>query len=93
MNVVRLLSFRLASVSLAMLLVLALVSGASASEAGFDGLFAYVGPGAGLGMLGSLLAVLAAVVIGLLGLVLYPFMLLRKKLRKRDPAKVASTEE
>lgn len=54
---------------------------------------AYVGPGAGLGMLGSLLAVLAAVVIGLLGLVLYPFMLLRKMLRKRSAAKVAATEE
>ncbi len=53
----------------------------------------YVGPGAGLGMLGSLLAVLAAVVIGLLGLVLYPFMLLRKMLRKRNAAKVAATEE
>ena len=45
-------------------------------------LVAYVGPGAGLGMLGSLLAVAIAVVVGLLGLVLYPLSLLRKVLRK-----------
>lgn len=44
-------------------------------------LVAYVGPGAGLGMLGSLLAVAIAVVVGLLGLVLYPLSLLRKVLR------------
>ena len=49
-------------------------------------LVAYVGPGAGLGMLGSLLAVAIAVVVGLLGLVLYPLSLLRRMLRKSSSA-------
>ncbi len=35
-------------------------------------LLGYVGPGAGLGFLGSLLAVVAVVAVGLLGLVIYP---------------------
>lgn len=34
--------------------------------------YAYMGPGAGLAFLGSLLALIAAVVVGLLGLVWYP---------------------
>jgi hypothetical protein len=38
-------------------------------------LLAYVGPGAGLGFLGSLLAVLAVIAVGLLGLVIYPLKL------------------
>ena len=40
--------------------------------------FAYVGPGAGLGALGALFAVLAAVFLGLFGLVMYPLQLIRK---------------
>ena len=38
-------------------------------------LLGYVGPGAGLGFLGSLLAVAAVIAVGLLGLVLYPLKL------------------
>ncbi|MFM8289524.1 MAG: hypothetical protein ACKOGA_22765 [Planctomycetaceae bacterium] len=57
-----------------------------AALAGGLALVAYVGPGAGLGMLGSLLAVAIAVVVGLLGLVLYPLSLLRKLLRKSSAA-------
>lgn len=52
---------------------------------------AYVGPGAGLGMLGSLLAVLAAVLIGLFGLVLYPVSLLRRIWRAKAAARVAAS--
>ncbi len=48
--------------------------------------FAYTGPGPGLGLLGSLLAVFAVVLIGLLGLVLYPLRLMRKRLRKKKQA-------
>lgn len=44
---------------------------------------AYIGPGPGLGMIGSLLAVLAVVVIGLLGLVLYPLRLFRQWRRSK----------
>jgi hypothetical protein len=43
---------------------------------------AYMGPGAGLGMLGSLIAVLAAVGIALLGIVLLPLRMIMKKRRK-----------
>jgi hypothetical protein len=42
---------------------------------------AYVGPGAGLGAIGALLAVLSAIVIGVAGLVLYPLQVLRNWLR------------
>jgi len=38
-------------------------------------LFAYIGPGAGLGFLGSLLAVVAVIAVGVLGLVIYPLKL------------------
>jgi hypothetical protein len=43
---------------------------------------AYMGPGAGLGMLGSLIAVLAALAIALLGIVLLPVRMIMKKRRK-----------
>jgi len=58
-----------------------------------EGALAYVGPGAGLGMLGSLLALVAAILIGLLGLLLYPIMLLRKTLRKRGQPKTIPSEQ
>jgi hypothetical protein len=41
-----------------------------------------MGPGAGLGMLGSLIAVIAAVGIALLGIVLLPLRMIMKKRRK-----------
>jgi hypothetical protein len=43
---------------------------------------AYVGPGAGLGAIGALLAVLGAILIGVAGLVLYPLQLFRNWIRK-----------
>ena len=46
---------------------------------------AYLGPGAGLGMIGSLIAVIVAVVVVLLGLVIYPIRrLLKKKSRSEQ---------
>lgn len=45
---------------------------------------AYVGPGAGLGALGALFAVLAAVLLGVVGLVLYPIQLLRRRFSKQS---------
>lgn len=43
---------------------------------------AYMGPGAGLGMLGSLVAVIGAVLIALLGIVILPVRMILKKRRK-----------
>jgi hypothetical protein len=51
---------------------------------------AYVGPGAGLTVIGSLVAVVAAVLIALVGLVLFPLRLLMKKMRAD---KAASSED
>jgi hypothetical protein len=45
-------------------------------------LLSYIGPGAGLGFLGSLLAVLMVVFLGLVGLVLYPIKLAIRYLRR-----------
>lgn len=47
---------------------------------------AYLGPGAGLGMLGSLVAVVFVALFILFGLVIYPIRLLRKKRREREAA-------
>ena len=43
---------------------------------------AYLGPGAGLGMIGSLLAIIVVGIVIVFGLIVYPFRMLRK--RKRD---------
>jgi hypothetical protein len=54
-------------------------------------LLAYIGPGAGLGFLGSLLAVLMVVLLGLLGLILYPLKLCIRWLRRnRSTSSVAA---
>lgn len=52
--------------------------------------WAYVGPGAGLTVIGSLVAVAAAVLIALVGLVLFPVRLLMKKMRAAKAAQSAS---
>jgi len=43
---------------------------------------AYMGPGAGLGMLGSLVAVVGAVLIAVFGILVLPIRMLMKKRRK-----------
>ena len=48
---------------------------------------AYMGPGAGLGMLGSLVAVIAAVALAALGLVLLPMRMILRRRRKPQAAK------
>ena len=52
--------------------------------------FAYVGPGAGLSIIGSLLAFFAAIVIGIFGFLWFP---VRRFLRKRKLAKERAAEE
>jgi hypothetical protein len=44
-----------------------------------DVAWAYLGPGAGLGMIGSLIGVVVVVVISVLGLIIYPLRVLRKR--------------
>jgi hypothetical protein len=46
--------------------------------------YAYIGPGAGLGMIGSLLAIIIAVLIVVVGLVIYP---IRRVMRRRSRVK------
>jgi membrane protein implicated in regulation of membrane protease activity len=47
---------------------------------------AYVGPGAGITMLGALWAVLLAVVLALSGLLIWPIRALRRRYARRKPA-------
>jgi hypothetical protein len=47
-------------------------------------LLGYIGPGAGLGFIGSLLAVLAVIGVGVLGLVLYPLRLILSWYRNKS---------
>ena len=47
---------------------------------------AYMGPGAGLGMVGSLLALIGAGLVALFGLAILPVRMLMKRLRKAPPA-------
>ena len=46
---------------------------------------AYLGPGAGLGMLGSLIAIFVVVIVIVLGLVIYPVRMLRKRRLQTPP--------
>jgi hypothetical protein len=51
---------------------------------------AYMGPGAGLGMLGSLIAVIGAVILAVLGILILPVRMLLKKRRKDAPPPAGS---
>jgi hypothetical protein len=48
---------------------------------------AYVGPGAGVGMIGSLLAVLGAVLLAIVGLVLWPLRMIKKRWDRKGSSK------
>ena len=50
---------------------------------------AYLGPGAGLGMLGSLIAVAAAVVVAVFGILVLPIRMILKRRRKAEEEKGA----
>ncbi len=57
------------------------------------GVLGYVGPGAGLSMLGALLAVVGILALGLLGLILYPIRLIRRWFRQRNQSVSCETCE
>jgi len=67
---------------LVFLVVFVLIAG-RCTPAWTAGPVGYVGPGAGLGMIGALLAVLCVIFLGLLGPVLYPIRLIRRRLKRR----------
>jgi hypothetical protein len=48
---------------------------------------AYVGPGAGLGMIASLLAVVGAMLLSIVGLILWPWRMLKKRLQAKSGAR------
>jgi protein-S-isoprenylcysteine O-methyltransferase Ste14 len=48
---------------------------------------AYVGPGAGLGMIASLLAVVGAMLLSIVGLILWPWRVLRKRWQAKSVAR------
>ena len=54
---------------------------------------AYVGPGAGLGMLGALAAVVGVLILGLLGPILYPLRAILRKRRARQQGEVPEENE
>ncbi len=54
-----------------------------ATPSGSFSLLGYVGPGAGLSMMGALLAVTCVILLALLAPLLYPIRLVRSLLRKR----------
>ena len=58
------------------------------------GAMAYVGPGAGLGALAALAAVVGAILVALFGLIIFPITKLRKRrrLRSQEAAAVAGTD-
>ena len=70
--------------------ILALVAGGVAVVGLPHAAAAYVGPGAGLTMLGALWAVIAAVVFALAGLVIWPVRAMRRRRRELASAKAAA---
>ena len=52
--------------------------------------FAYIGPGAGISVLGSLLGILISIVVAIAAIVMWP---IRKMMKKRKAAAVAETAE
>jgi len=73
---------------------LVVVSGAVASAVFAPVAVAYVGPGAGLGVLGAALAVLAAIVVTVIGVIVWPMrMLMRRRKQRPNEAGVPKRDE
>ena len=54
---------------------------------------AYIGPGAGLGALGSLVAVLGAVLLAVVGLLVLPFRMLARRRRAKAAGAAGQAEQ
>jgi type VI protein secretion system component VasK len=57
-----------------------------------DPAHAYIGPGAGVTVLGALWAVIAAVVLALAGLLLWPIRMMMRRKKQPVPAKAAASD-
>lgn len=68
-------------IRLALTLLLLLISGS---------VFSYVGPGAGISVLGSLLGILVTIGVAILAIIMWP---VRKLMKKRKAARAANTED
>ena len=55
--------------------------------------YAYIGPGAGISAIGSLLALFAAILLAIVGFVWYPLKSFMKKRRKKGYSVAGDTEE
>lgn len=58
-----------------------------------DPALAYMGPGLGLGAIGTALGVLGAILLGIVSMVWYPLKRLARRLRKRLRARAAGADE
>lgn len=74
--------------------VLGLLVFSTAGLAATDAL-AYIGPGAGISAIGSLVALLATVALALVGFVWYPLKRLRRRMRQKadHPAPTAHSKD
>jgi len=54
---------------------------------------AYVGPGSALGVIGSIIATIAVVILAIFGLILYPFKLIKQRLNKKKDNRQANQED
>ena len=80
------------AVALGTLLLISAPLFAGDFESNSSQVLAYVGPGAGLGFIGSLFAILAVVFLGLVGLVAYPLKLILRMRRARSGAGDADSQ-
>lgn len=71
--------------------LLALLGFSAAALAATEAL-AYIGPGAGISAIGSLLALLAAVALAIVGFIWYPAKRLRRRMRQKTANQVKTTE-
>lgn len=55
--------------------------------------YAYIGPGAGLSAIGSLLALIGAILLAILGFIWFPVKRLLKKIKKKPETPDVSTND
>lgn len=69
------------------------LAAAGAALLGADAAYAYIGPGAGLTAIGTVLALIGGVLLGIVGFVWYPIKRLIRKIRGPKAAQKSSAAE